>query len=774
MLGVSLLSMTAGLSLYVSEPRVASALTPCAPVATGQLVAHWKFDEASGPTVQDSTSYNNTGSLLNGASRTSSGAPLLSSNPSALSLDGVNDHVLVPDTTNFPASSSGRTIALWMNQNAITNQATMLSMGNGNASGQKFILQMGTAGGQTYLFTDGVNSANNITLTGSQIPGVGWHHVAFTVTNNGNWKYFLDGVQKKTGNFPVNLNTVVNDVEIGSRHDLFNGFFQGRLDDVRIYRGTLTPNEVDILASGCDGVSTASSASSLSSLSSMSSLSSASSLSSSGSLSSVSSLSSASSLSSLSSLSSASSLSSVSSLSSLSSASSMSSSCTNVSTADLNGYWKFDEGTSTTANDSTSFNNSGSLLNGATWSVQVAPTNFANPTSLLLDGTNDFVRVLNTTGLPSGGAARTVATWMNGSASGAQATLVAMGNLDTSAQKFIVQMGKVAGQTYVFTDGINVINNVTLTGSQIPGAGWHHIAFSMNASGNWKYYLDGVLKKSGTFTVPINTNTNDVEIGSRHDNGFDGFFGGRLDDTRIYGRALTDTEVMNLAQGCGNISSSSASSQSSLSSTSASSMSSTSSLSQASQSSLSSTSASSQSSQSSQNSSLVSSNQQCDGVAATVFVQNGVIVGGPDNGQPYIGILRGTAGNDVIVGTQGMDLIGAKAGNDLVCGRAGMDRIYGDAGQDTIFGGNDMDIIDGNDGRDMIFGGNANDILLGSDGRDVLCGDNGMDVLTGGADGDRIDGGNGNDVIQGGPAFDACASGLMSGCEQPVNSIPEC
>lgn len=43
----------------------------------------------------------------------------------------------------------------------------------------------------------------------------------------------------------------------------------------------------------------------------------------------------------------------------------------------------------------------------------------------------------------------------------------------------------------------------------------------------------------------------------------------------------------------------------------------------------------------------------CQGQIATIYVESGLIVGGPDDGQTYEGTLNGTSGNDVIAGTAG-------------------------------------------------------------------------------------------------------------------------
>lgn len=118
----------------------------------------------------------------------------------------------------------------------------------------------------------------------------------------------------------------------------------------------------------------------------------------------------------------------------------------------------------------------------------------------------------------------------------------------------------------------------------------------------------------------------------------------------------------------------------------------------------------------------------CNGAVATIHVQDGRIVGGPDDGKRYRRRLRGTAGDDVIVGTDGPDRITGRAGRDAICGGGGNDRIAAGAGDD---------VIDGGDGDDTIKGQAGND---------------------------SIDGGAGRNRIKGGAGSDACANGAAAGC----------
>jgi len=120
----------------------------------------------------------------------------------------------------------------------------------------------------------------------------------------------------------------------------------------------------------------------------------------------------------------------------------------------------------------------------------------------------------------------------------------------------------------------------------------------------------------------------------------------------------------------------------------------------------------------------------CRNRQATVYVSRGYVVGGPDAGQRYTGLLPGTRRPDVMLGTRKIDFIGGQHGDDLVCGERGSDRLEG--AQDD----------------DRVFGGYGRDYIRGRDGRDLLRGEGGRDQLTGGPDADRFVGGPGRDLAK--------------------------
>jgi hypothetical protein len=77
--------------------------------------------------------------------------------------------------------------------------------------------------------------------------------------------------------------------------------------------------------------------------------------------------------------------------------------------------------------------------------------------------------------------------------------------------------------------------------SMIPQTGvWTHIAYTYDG-GTVKGYLDGVLKVQGAATTAIQARGVGLRIGV--DGLFQQGFNGRIDDLRIYSRALTQAEV---------------------------------------------------------------------------------------------------------------------------------------------------------------------------------------------------------------------------------------
>jgi Ca2+-binding RTX toxin-like protein len=148
----------------------------------------------------------------------------------------------------------------------------------------------------------------------------------------------------------------------------------------------------------------------------------------------------------------------------------------------------------------------------------------------------------------------------------------------------------------------------------------------------------------------------------------------------------------------------------------------------------------------------------------------------------------GTAGSDVMMGTDVRDFLYGYAGNDTLFGGAGDDRLTGGIGADYLFGGSGKDVVDytdsaagialmiggygqggtaegdfiaddieavwASDHDDLLFGNSHDNDLDGNDGDDYLSGDAGNDNIDGGRGDDNLVGGAGADVLSGGDGYD--------------------
>jgi CSLREA domain-containing protein len=121
-------------------------------------------------------------------------------------------------------------------------------------------------------------------------------------------------------------------------------------------------------------------------------------------------------------------------------------------------------------------------------------------------------------------------------------------------------------------------------------------------------------------------------------------------------------------------------------------------------------------------------------------------------------VVGGSTGNDVVLFQPGqglpntitLSLNGVKEGSF-----AGLTRLiaYGGAGNDVIQVAGAITLptlLDGGAGNDVIKGGNGNNIILGGAGIDFLTGGNGRDILIGGAGNDILTGNSGDDILVGG------------------------
>ena len=228
---LSIISAASWLLFSSFDPQRAEAQT----IPTSGLVAHWKFDEGSGTVAGDSSGNGNTGTLTNGPTW------ITGQIGSALNFDGVNDWVNAGAGASLNPSSA-ITISAWVKTNnntafqkIVSRQTSKYALGL-DGSSRTFLLQLKT----------GVTSA----IFGSTIPANNtWYHVVGT-WDGANMNLYVNGVSDAT---PVaKTGTMAADsavTEIGSRGGGTQHFWNGSIDDLRIYDRALSASEVQSLYS---------------------------------------------------------------------------------------------------------------------------------------------------------------------------------------------------------------------------------------------------------------------------------------------------------------------------------------------------------------------------------------------------------------------------------------------------------------------------------------------------------------------------------------------
>ncbi len=118
-----------------------------------------------------------------------------------------------------------------------------------------------------------------------------------------------------------------------------------------------------------------------------------------------------------------------------------------------------------------------------------------------------------------------------------------------------------------------------------------------------------------------------------------------------------------------------------------------------------------------------------------------------------------TSGDDVILGTDGAEVIDGGAGDDVICAALGDDTVLGGAGDDLLLGNYEPDRLFGGPGNDVLHGGEGQDLLVGGDGEDRIFAGTGDDALRGGPGDDELWGGGGMDQLFGGTGDDTLRGG---------------
>lgn len=209
------------------------------------------------------------------------------------------------------------------------------------------------------------------------------------------------------------------------------------------------------------------------------------------------------------------------------------------------GDWRFEEGSGTTARDSSGGSNDGTI-------TQATYTDGKVGKALNFDGVNDRVSFGNDADLKLQ-PPLTVEAWVkkidDGRDPTASAYAIVFGAGGGNAINFGVYNKNVQGigkalYAHVVESDINSGTSIKLESAQdVPKNVWVHILAYQTATES-RLYVDGKLAASGRGNGTITYDTNPVMISEHPGNANLAHFYGMIDEVRLYGKALTPEETV--------------------------------------------------------------------------------------------------------------------------------------------------------------------------------------------------------------------------------------
>jgi len=545
-----------GTSGAVTFTMTAGTTTSPTPTINTGLVGYWTFDDGSGTMAVDASGNGSTGTLVNGPLWTTGLRNL------ALAFDGLTNYVSVPSTSALNAYPL--TLAVWVKTSTTTGVRGIVNKyAAGSYNGYQLFMNNGN------LCAWYLRDTSNYVYDGSGCPfnvsGYNdnrWHHVVYVVDASGG-KLYVDGAQKAglpwTGTAAAAATT--QPIYIARYPGAYAGaeYLPGVLDDVRIYNRALSATEVFALYGGdtippsvsltaptagatmqgvvtvaanatdnvgvvgvqfkLDGANlgteliatpyalgwdTSAVANGTHSLTAVA-------RDAAGNLATA-----------------------------LPVSVSVANSTTNTTlTSGLVGYWTFDDGTGSTAVDSSGNGNTGTLVNGPLWTT--GEFNLA----LGFDGLTNYVNVPSTAALNA--YPLTVAVWVKTSTTtGVRGIVNKYAGGSYNGYQVFMNNGNLCA--WYLRDASNYVYNGSGCTLKVAGYNdnhWHHVAYVIDASGG-KLYVDGVQKAHRSWSGIAGAPTTTQPIHIAHYPGAYGgaeYLPGGVDDVRIYNRALSATEV---------------------------------------------------------------------------------------------------------------------------------------------------------------------------------------------------------------------------------------
>ncbi|MEM9379702.1 MAG: LamG domain-containing protein [Planctomycetota bacterium] len=199
------------------------------------LAAHYRLDESSGFNAADSSGNNNSGTYINVVLGEPGAAP---STGNSARFDGSTATVDSPGSDTLDELRNDLSACAWVNVDGPITDTYRIFSNSGPSGSWSFAITPNGLAFTTHAILDYSGPA---TLT----PGT-WHHVCVVMSETNDVSFYLDGQFLNTDTGSSQANNPTNEYHIGAWNPGFMipQFYNGRIDDLQVYKGQLTPGDV--------------------------------------------------------------------------------------------------------------------------------------------------------------------------------------------------------------------------------------------------------------------------------------------------------------------------------------------------------------------------------------------------------------------------------------------------------------------------------------------------------------------------------------------------
>lgn len=215
----------------------------CAPTVSADLVAYYPFSGNA------NDAYGNNGTVFGGAALTND---RLGNANSAYHFNGLGQYISIPDQPQLNINqTTGFTMAAWFRFTGSSNNWQMGLIDKhyydgGWAVEIDFTRPENPSGKFGFFTTTNQGYAPSGSLVPVPLPVDGnWHHIAGTVAG-GDLTFYLDGILQYQSSFNGSVVASASNLMLGANG--WGRYFQGDIDEVRIYNQALSGQEIGQLA----------------------------------------------------------------------------------------------------------------------------------------------------------------------------------------------------------------------------------------------------------------------------------------------------------------------------------------------------------------------------------------------------------------------------------------------------------------------------------------------------------------------------------------------